>query len=805
MGTVGKGLFRKYLSILGLKITAIVAFGLTFTLLFAFWWMEGKGFHVHDSSPALTSYIYEPALWVILGAGIVGMLAIISKVIILPIKNFEIHLRELSRGKEMTKEFTLNRKDELGYMVSRFNELHRIITEKLEDKSLKLSIIHEFMNSTAGVFSPHALMECFFNTVRKIMPFEIGMYSFHYKGFSEGFIFSTFELDKKNKQRLASKLKDKLTSVLKHTPNKLVLEPDVVRLEYTRGIPSGLDLDKMEEKEITLYSYGKPVGVILLMAFDKEAFRTSRTFDAIVHHTNMVLDRIIHRIFLEERRLNTILSTMEEGVYIVDKYYSVSPVNQSAFQLLRKFCKNFNHSCLAEGFKIDIDNCPYYTDEGICEFAEAIRELRNTPFMTKTRRLIKEVKNKDGMMMVLSIARLLRAEDGEDGYVITAKDITEDRRLQEKIFLSSKLTAIGEMAAGIAHEINNPLQIIMGNIELLEHLTEPHRKEVLNKIKNIRDGTFRIKNIVHDLLIFARDRTTETDVVDINSIIEKSTEMMKYQFKTSSIAIHKELDTTRPLTVKCNSNLMQQVIINLLQNSKDAIEEHGKGSRVSIKTALAGNRVCIEITDDGPGIPESILPQIFDLFFTTKEVGKGTGLGLGISRKIIEDIGGEISVTNTREGGARFRILLPYYRKSSIQKKSNHEENLDISRLTTRSLLMVDDEQDFVETMRELLQPMVFLFDYTTDGTVALEKVLNRDYDFLLLDLKMPGMSGKELYKRIIEYKPYMSERIIFLTGDTESESSKAFLKLTGCKYLAKPFSTRALLNMLSDQLNCYG
>ncbi len=803
METAGKGFFRKYFSILGLKITAIIASGLTFTILFAFWWLEGSG--LSGETSILSNYMDEPALWMILASGIIGMLAIISKVLILPIKNFEIHLRELSRGNEMTKEFTLSRRDELGYMVSRFNELHRIITEKLEDKSLKLSIIHEFMNSTAGVFTPNALMECFFNTVRKILPLEIGMYSFHYKGFSEDLIFSTFELDEKNRQKLAGLLKESFASVLRHMPAKPTVGPDVVRLEYIRGIPSGLDIDRMEEKRITLYSYGKPVGVILLMSFDREAFKTSRTLNAIVHHTNMVLDRIIHRIFLEERRLNTILSTMEEGVYIVDKYYSVSPVNQSAFQLLRKFCKNFNHSCLAEGFKIDIDNCPYYTNDGTCEFAETIRELRNTPFMTKTRRLTKEVKNRDGMIMLLSIARLLRAEDGEDGYVITAKDITEERRLQEKIFLSSKLTAIGEMAAGIAHEINNPLQIIMGNIELLEQLTDSEKEEISKKIRNIREGTFRIKNIVHDLLIFARDRTTEAEVMDINTIVEKSIEMMKYQFKTSNIVIHKKLDTRRALNVKCNRNLLQQVIINLLQNSKDAIEEHAKGSRVSIKTELSGGRVSIEITDDGPGIPESIMSQIFDLFFTTKEVGKGTGLGLGISRKIIEDIGGEISVVNTREGGARFRIVLPYYRKSSTAKKTPDEGNPDLSGLVTRAVLMVDDEQDFLETMRELLQPRVFLFDYTTDGKIALDKVLNRDYDFLLLDLKMPEMSGKELYKKVIEHKPYMGERIIFLTGDTESESSNAFLKLTGCKYLAKPFSARTLLNLLSDQLNCYG
>jgi two-component system NtrC family sensor kinase len=246
--------------------------------------------------------------------------------------------------------------------------------------------------------------------------------------------------------------------------------------------------------------------------------------------------------------------------------------------------------------------------------------------------------------------------------------------------------------------------------------------------------------------------------------------------------------------------LLQQVLINLLQNAKDAIEESGMGSRVAIKTSVVNiGVVSVEVSDDGPGIPEKIIDRIFDPFFTTKDVGKGTGLGLSVSRRIVEGMGGSISVVSRDGRGTVFSIALPsaLSEDAGADKGEADADMGDYSCLSGKSVIVIDDEEGVVKAIKDAVEPSVGFVDCASSGAEAMEMLTDRDYDLIVLDVKMPGLGGREIYKRVSAVKPYLAERIIFITGDFESEATESFVKLTGCKYLTKPFAKKDLFDTM--------
>ena len=791
-----------YFSILGVKIAVVIG---VFLLLATF-----LNLYIHGGMESAYQNVLLPSFWVIQGVIFIAVMAVMSKLVILPLKRFEVHLRELEQHR--TEEpFVLKRRDEIGYLTERFNSLHRNITEKIQKKDRQLYVLHSFLNTASGVFDIHSLMIHFFNILRTVCNFDIGIYVVNHKGLSEGRIFSYADLDLIKREELSKNLLKRARLYVPDFPAERFGILEVTRLIDKRGGErfESLEWNSLRSKELPIICFGRPVGIVALITLGKdgegdfhEPVVESRVVNSMIRHTSIMVERILTHIFAEEKKLSRILSSMIEGVYLIDRDGHITSINPKGQELLSDFCR-FGMDCLKRGVRFGPIECPHPV-EASCEFAKFIAKIRTHNYTINGRVYTEEIKGYDGRILQLSVCNLTTEDNRPDGYVITARDVTEERLIQERLFQSSKLAALGEMAAGIAHEVNNPLQVVMGNIELLECLSGGDTR-LTKRLGQMKDGILRIKSIIRNLLIFAREQTTDIEEVNINDIILNSVDMMKNQLKFANIAVELDLDR-RSLMVMCNKNLFQQVIINLLQNAKDAIEESGKGSSIYLRTVLLpGGIVVVEVSDDGPGIPKKIIDKIFLPFFTTKGVGKGTGLGLSISRKIIEEIGGNISVSSPSSGGTTFRITLLHHRKSRRKERRMVEEEpgQDLSVLSSKSVFMIDDEEEVVRVTKEILESKVETFEYVNTGKSALERLMDRDYDFILLDLKMPGVDGFELYRRITEAKPYLGERIIFLTGDTESEASKAFLKLTGCRYLAKPFVVDDLLKVMCDQVTC--
>jgi PAS domain S-box-containing protein len=391
------------------------------------------------------------------------------------------------------------------------------------------------------------------------------------------------------------------------------------------------------------------------------------------------------------------------------------------------------------------------------------------------------------------------------GSIHVAKDISNEKQLQQQLIQSEKLSAIGELISGIAHELNNPLTGVMGYSQLLQLRKDldDRAKESLFKINNL---ALRCQKIVQNLLSFARKQKPERTLSNINDILEKTVDLRSYEFQVNNIEISLELDRSLPKTI-ADAHQLQQVFLNVLTNAEQAmLEAHGKGHlTIQTKTNAQKSHITVEIADDGPGIPESHLTRIFDPFFTTKEVGKGTGLGLSLSYGMIKEHGGNIYARSRLGDGSTFVVELPIISRLEIETspapalmpQSLQFENL----VRDKHLLVVDDEKYILDFFVEVFQSFPMKVDTACNGRVAMQKMQVFEYDLIITDFKMPQMSGRDLFDWIRQNRPQLANRIIFVTGDTVSLETRSFFENNNSRYLAKPFKIEEVKEVIQQTL----
>ena len=362
---------------------------------------------------------------------------------------------------------------------------------------------------------------------------------------------------------------------------------------------------------------------------------------------------------------------------------------------------------------------------------------------------------------------------------------------QSQLVQAEKMSAVGLLVSGVAHELNNPLAGVVGYSQLL--LKEDAGEKVRRGLEKINREAERCKKIVQNLQTFARKRTPQKEYIGVNGIVESSLELRSYQLRVDNIGVEVDLDPRLPKTMG-DFHQLQQVFINILVNAHQAMMERG-GGKLKVSSREVDGFVRFEVRDDGPGISEENLSRIFDPFFTTKEVGQGTGLGLSICYGIIEEHRGRISARNHVDGGAVFTVEIPI-----IASPAAPEERLAppgpakaTADLRGCNVLVVDDELTIVDILYQVLKSDGFRVDTALSGTIALKKLEKERYDLIISDLKMPGMSGQELYDRVRCLDEALSRRIIFSTGDVVSSETRSFLERSGNMYLQKPFEIEAM------------
>jgi signal transduction histidine kinase len=377
------------------------------------------------------------------------------------------------------------------------------------------------------------------------------------------------------------------------------------------------------------------------------------------------------------------------------------------------------------------------------------------------------------------------------------EQIVRDRT--ERLLQSEKVATMGSLLAGIAHELNNPLAILMGHTELLRGKASD--AALVQRTEKIDEAARRCVRIVRNFLALARQRPPERSDVAVNSIIQGAIELLAYELRTDDVEVVLDLADDLPF-LWADPHQLHQVFVNLIGNAHHALRRmQGRRRRITVRTrssAAEGRGVRIEIIDTGPGIPPKIQQRIFEPFFTTKPVGEGTGLGLSLCRNIIEEHEGAIAVESAPEAGATFRIDLP----APSRPPTAHVAALDeaLPPITPQTILVVDDERDMALLLAEAFAADGHEVDICGNGAEALEKLARRPYDLIVTDTKMPVLDGEGLYRELERRLPAsLRPRMIFLTGDVLSREKQEFLEGTGAPFLAKPFDLGQIRRLVHE------
>jgi PAS domain S-box-containing protein len=426
--------------------------------------------------------------------------------------------------------------------------------------------------------------------------------------------------------------------------------------------------------------------------------------------------------------------------------------------------------------------------------AESAEALFQATLAGRRQRSELRYRDVDGMVRTGSIITAPVLEDGRIAGVLgLVRDVTEEKLLSAQLLQREKLAAVGQLVSGVAHELNNPLAGIMAFAQLLESSTAvgPDDRDA---IEIIHKEAKRAAKIVSNLLLFARQRDPERASTDLNRVILDTLELRRYVLRTQQVEVVTELDPDLPL-VWADSFQLQQVVLNLLTNAEHALRSVDDNRRITLTTRRVESRVVASVTDTGAGIPRDALDHIFNPFFTTKAIGEGTGLGLSISDGIVRQHGGQITVKSTPGYGATFAIELPITTPPTGDGVANAEEEL--SRAAPRLLLIVDDESSIRRALTRYLEREGHTVDAVATGAEALQLVRDRRYDGILLDLRMPDQSGDAVYATLLERDPELAERVVFATGDVESDAARDLLQTAKRPYVSKPFVLPTVAHLL--------
>jgi signal transduction histidine kinase/CheY-like chemotaxis protein len=404
-------------------------------------------------------------------------------------------------------------------------------------------------------------------------------------------------------------------------------------------------------------------------------------------------------------------------------------------------------------------------------------------------------------------ARLVRAEERTVARVQgLLQDVTELRRAQEltarqreALHQTEKVAAMGQLLAGVAHELNNPLSVVLGQAALLRRTLAGRAEEV--RVDRMEQAAARCARIVRSFLALARQQPPSRAAVAVDRLIGEVVELLIYPLRVDDIDLRVEVAPDLP-ELWADGHQVQQLLINLLSNAHHVL----KSSAAPRRLTLAGHydaatrEVVLDVADNGPGIAPEVLSRLFEPFFTTKPVGEGTGLGLSLCRGIAEGHGGTIRVESEPGRGARFEVRLPARAATAASLPAS--AGVQEPRRNSADILVVDDEASVAELVADIAAAEGHRVKTAGDGATALRLLEAARFDLVLADIRMPGLSGPELYHHAVARWPELRGRFVFLTGDTLAPATWEFLSEAGRPHLAKPFSADDVSRILNEGLD---
>ncbi|MBA2626868.1 MAG: response regulator, partial [Gemmatimonadales bacterium] len=356
--------------------------------------------------------------------------------------------------------------------------------------------------------------------------------------------------------------------------------------------------------------------------------------------------------------------------------------------------------------------------------------------------------------------------------VLLFDDQTERRRLQDQLIQSEKMSAIGQLIAGIAHDLNNPLASVVGFADFLGEARDVPAA-LREPLSVIREEAERASNIVKNLLGFARKQERQRRPTELGLLLDSTLVLLRNQLLAYHVDTVIEVEPDLP-TVSIDPNQIQQVFVNLISNAAQAIASTDRPGTITITVRQMLDGVAVDIHDDGPGMCQSLAEQVFEPFFTTKGEGQGTGLGLSISQGIVKEHGGRITLSTSEGEGSTFTIQLPCGEAAASSQPAVAIVRQPAAKLR---VLVVDDEPHILHYMRATLEAWGHSVEVASDGQEALDRASDGEYDLIISDLRMPRRGGREFYEALVAADPSAAPRVIFSTGDTVRGDTLAFLE----------------------------
>lgn len=411
-----------------------------------------------------------------------------------------------------------------------------------------------------------------------------------------------------------------------------------------------------------------------------------------------------------------------------------------------------------------------------------------------------QFRRKDGSIMQGLTSARVTDYKGENVIVSSTRDVSEQLAMQAELerqkdvaFQNEKLSALGELLASVAHELNNPLSIVVGYSLMLKDRV--HDPALQIKVNRIGEAAERCSKIVKAFLAMARQRPIRLEKCALNDILHSALEVTGNGLNATGARIKLQFDPNLP-PVAADPDQMVQVFTNLIVNAEHALTECGESGRLKLMTSFDKRRgeVVVRIRDNGPGVPKDIQARVFEPFYTTKDVGHGTGIGLAFSHRIITSHGGSLRLHSVPGKGATFIIRMPAAEMSDAVD-AIEPKRLDVS--NNHTVLVVDDEVGITELIRDILEESGYAVEVENEPKAALALLDHREFDVVLSDMKMPGLDGRAVLEQISKTSPGHAGRVAFITGDAMSTHVAKFLETTAALHLEKPVSPAELLDLV--------
>lgn len=489
------------------------------------------------------------------------------------------------------------------------------------------------------------------------------------------------------------------------------------------------------------------------------------------------LDRILTVQEAESDRTRTLLASLPQAVVVIDETEQIVMVNPAGQTLLQRFDLDPSGSARRLISTLGIE--------------EAIERVKSGEMSV----VEDEVYGEPDRAIAVTVSAVV-SPAGQHVALVLA-DVSERRRSQQRLAHAEKMTSLGQMISGVAHELNNPLSSVLGYAQLLARadVDETARR----RLDSLEREAQRCQRIVQNLLSFARRRGVERQLISLNEVVESVLGLLGYQLRVSGVKVEPQLDPSLS-ALMADRHELQQLLVNLLTNARHALLEHKGEPYIRIRTAMTPEReLLLEIEDNGPGIPEPLRRKIFEPFFTTKEDGEGTGLGLSLSYDIVSTHGGRIEVLEGEEGGALFRMTFP------AAGNVTRDEETAVPPLTlsarAATILVVDDERDVAAMIRDALHEIGHTIHYAHDAESALQLLERESFDLLITDLRMPGIDGAQLIEAMRRRSGCDSIPVLLTTGDTLSDEADRLCETLEVSWIQKPFDLDELRRAVAERL----